>query len=189
VTWSAPSPGKQLQLIPIDYYKVLRKDDYFWTPQKWFGPIYDTVVNICPNETGEIWMYIVMSYDSEGDSSILNNYCTARPGSSNRCPGQIEKDNIEDILPYEFSLSQNYPNPFNPSTRIDYSVPADGNVRLDIVDILGQVVNVLVDEYQPAGEYSVEWHGVSSSASSAASGVYFYRLQTKTHSAANEWYC
>lgn len=68
---------------------------------------------------------------------------------------------------------QNYPNPFNPTTVISYQLPAQSEVRLDIFDMLGRRVAVLVDEAQPAGTYSAEFD-----ASNLASGVYLYRLQT-----------
>ncbi|MDD5039984.1 MAG: T9SS type A sorting domain-containing protein [Patescibacteria group bacterium] len=78
-----------------------------------------------------------------------------------------------NILPITFTLSQNYPNPFNPVTTISYSLPDAAHVTLDVYNILGQRVTVLVDGDQPAGEYSITWD-----ASQYSSGVYFYRLAT-----------
>lgn len=69
-----------------------------------------------------------------------------------------------------FGLS-NYPNPFNPSTRIAFKLSEAGDVRLEIINIMGQKVTTLVDSYLPNGAHEVEWN-----ASSVASGVYFYRL-------------
>lgn len=76
-------------------------------------------------------------------------------------------------LPNNYSLSQNYPNPFNPSTTINYALPKSTKVKLVIYNVLGQVVNVLVDQKQDAGYYKVQFN-----ATSLASGVYFYRLIT-----------
>ncbi len=77
-----------------------------------------------------------------------------------------------------FALAQNYPNPFNPSTRIEYTVGGDRGqgsgvsaVRLVIYDVLGRTVATLVNEWKPAGIYTVQF-----SAAGLASGVYFYRL-------------
>jgi hypothetical protein len=76
-------------------------------------------------------------------------------------------------------LSQNYPNPFNPTTTISYTIPEASHVRLEIFNILGQLVEPLVDDNQAAGEHSVQWN-----ASQYATGVYFYRFtvgnETKT---------
>ncbi len=76
-------------------------------------------------------------------------------------------------IPKEYSLSQNYPNPFNPSTTIKYSLPKDGFVSLKIYDITGREVKTLAGEVKKAGYYSVTFN-----ASSLASGVYFYRIQS-----------
>jgi hypothetical protein len=75
-------------------------------------------------------------------------------------------------IPTTFSLSQNYPNPFNPSTTIKYGLPKDVKVTLEMYNILGQRVAVLVNEEQQAGYYQVVFQNAN-----LASGVYFYRLK------------
>lgn len=74
--------------------------------------------------------------------------------------------------PVEYKLLQNYPNPFNPVTRILFDVKKQGFVTLKIYDILGKVVNVLVNEVKSVGQYSVDYN-----ASCLPSGVYFYRFE------------
>ncbi|HMS65959.1 MAG TPA: T9SS type A sorting domain-containing protein [Ignavibacteria bacterium] len=74
-------------------------------------------------------------------------------------------------IPVKFSLSQNYPNPFNPSTKINYEMAFDGNVSLKIFDISGKEVASVVNDYRPAGFYTVNFNG-----SSLSSGMYFYRI-------------
>ncbi|MCU0405575.1 MAG: T9SS type A sorting domain-containing protein [Ignavibacteriaceae bacterium] len=84
----------------------------------------------------------------------------------------------EANLPAEYSLSQNYPNPFNPSTKIEYSLPVEGNVTLKIFNILGQEVrNLINNELMSAGRHTVTFE-----ATSLPSGVYIYRLQTGNYS-------
>jgi hypothetical protein len=73
-------------------------------------------------------------------------------------------------VPEKFSLEQNYPNPFNPSTAIAYAVPVRSSVRLEVYNVLGQLVAELVNGDVEAGSHSVEWHP------SAASGVYLCRM-------------
>lgn len=75
------------------------------------------------------------------------------------------------VLPKEYSLSQNYPNPFNPSTVIEFALPKDAHVKLEVYNILGQKVATLVDEVRPAGYHSVKLDGTN-----LASGMYLYRL-------------
>lgn len=85
----------------------------------------------------------------------------------------METDNKETVQPFDYSLEQNYPNPFNPSTVINYSVAADGNVSIKVYDITGKEAAVITDGFRTAGNYSAEFN-----ASSLPSGVYFYSLKT-----------
>jgi hypothetical protein len=84
---------------------------------------------------------------------------------------------VEVTVPASFSLQQNYPNPFNPTTMIQYSIPSDQVVRLNVYNLLGQKVMTLVNESQKAGQ-----HQVSFNASNFASGVYFYKLEAGSQS-------
>ena len=70
-----------------------------------------------------------------------------------------------------FIVSQNYPNPFNPVTNIDYQIPQNSEVTIEIFDLLGNIVDELVNEEKPAGSYSIEFD-----ASSLASGIYYYKF-------------
>lgn len=82
---------------------------------------------------------------------------------------------VEETAPREFALHQNYPNPFNPSTRIGYQLPFAGVVRLEIYNILGQRVRVLVDDAQmSAGVYQANFDAVS-----FGGGVYYLRISVE----------
>ena len=70
-----------------------------------------------------------------------------------------------------FELSQNYPNPFNPTTKIKYSVPEKGLVRIDVCNVLGVEVTSLVNGFKNVGIYEIDFD-----ASGLPSGIYFYRL-------------
>jgi hypothetical protein len=78
----------------------------------------------------------------------------------------------EKEIPTVFSLVQNFPNPFNPITTIDYGLPKQSAVRLEVYNTLGQRVALLVDEMKQAGYHSEKFDGAN-----LASGVYLYRLQ------------
>ncbi len=80
-------------------------------------------------------------------------------------------DNGESINPEDFVLEQNYPNPFNPVTTIRFSLPFTADVRLEIYNVLGQRVAVLINEKITAGKHTVKWD-----ASRFSSGLYFARL-------------
>jgi hypothetical protein len=75
--------------------------------------------------------------------------------------------------PVEFELSQNYPNPFNPSTKIKFSLPNAGQVKLEVYNLLGEKVKTLVNEYLNSGNYESEFNTENFS-----SGVYLYKLST-----------
>jgi len=75
-------------------------------------------------------------------------------------------------LPENYQLGQNYPNPFNPTTVINYTIPKAGNVTLKVYNLLGQEVASLVNGYQPAAKYQVNFN-----ASKLASGVYLYTIK------------
>jgi len=72
-------------------------------------------------------------------------------------------------------LSQNYPNPFTSFTHIDYHVPEEAQVRIDVMNMFGSVVKQLVNEKRVAGDYQLTFdaHGL-------ASGIYFYRIYIQT---------
>jgi len=82
--------------------------------------------------------------------------------------------------PTGFVLHQNYPNPFNPTTTIRYELPAGKDqyfVTLKVYDALGRLVMTLVERYQAAGVYQVNWDGRDMNGRPVASGIYFYTIQ------------
>ncbi|MGB2697833.1 MAG: T9SS type A sorting domain-containing protein [Candidatus Zixiibacteriota bacterium] len=84
--------------------------------------------------------------------------------------------------PTSFTLLNNYPNPFNASTVILYSLPQATDVKLEIFNLLGQKVRVLVDEHQNTGYKKVIWDGKDDKGVDVSSGIYFYRLVTENYS-------
>ncbi len=89
--------------------------------------------------------------------------------------GLTSVESISSIFPDEFELKQNYPNPFNPETNIEFSVKESGNVKLIIYDVNGNEIYLPLNQQLQPGTYNVKWN-----AASYSSGVYFYRLITKS---------
>lgn len=85
-------------------------------------------------------------------------------------------------LPRTYGLNQNYPNPFNPTTTISFSLPASGFAKIEIYNILGELVAIPFDGPASAGDNSVIWDGRNSTGSAVSSGVYFYRLTSGDYS-------
>lgn len=81
-------------------------------------------------------------------------------------------------VPNKFELAQNYPNPFNAGTVIPFTIAGNRQrqVRLEIFDVLGRQVRVLLDEPMVAGHGEINWDGTDKHGTPVASGVYFYRL-------------
>jgi hypothetical protein len=75
-------------------------------------------------------------------------------------------------IPLDYSSIQNYPNPFNTETVFKYTMPQDSHVSLEIFDMLGRRIAVLVDETQSAGYHQVTWD-----AGDQVSGTYFYNIK------------
>jgi len=81
-----------------------------------------------------------------------------------------------------FHLKQNVPNPFNPSTRIPFELTRGGRVTISIFDVAGRRVRSLLDRDFTAGTHQTGWDGRDDAGRLAASGVYFYRMQSGSHS-------
>lgn len=84
----------------------------------------------------------------------------------------VETSADKEEIPDAFFLSQNYPNPFNPVTLIEYSLPEQVPVRLEVFNMLGQRVKVLVDEQKAPGTHQARFD-----ATEFSSGIYIYRIQ------------
>ncbi|MFQ5869183.1 MAG: T9SS type A sorting domain-containing protein [Candidatus Zixiibacteriota bacterium] len=91
--------------------------------------------------------------------------------------GPTDVDEPENsVFPREFALLQNYPNPFNLLTIFEYHLPRDCEVTLEVFNLLGQKVAVLVNARQAAGHKAVGWRN-----GSLASGTYFYQLRAGSY--------
>ncbi|MCK5076956.1 MAG: T9SS type A sorting domain-containing protein, partial [Calditrichia bacterium] len=82
------------------------------------------------------------------------------------------------LIPVKFTLSQNYPNPFNPETTIRYTLAKQCQVKIEIYNILGQKINILVNKEQSTGNHFISWSGKNRTGHKVGSGVYFYRVMT-----------
>ncbi|MBO8131863.1 MAG: CotH kinase family protein [Candidatus Marinimicrobia bacterium] len=85
--------------------------------------------------------------------------------------GLKEDEQIENAIK-SFKLYQNYPNPFNATTRIGLYLSKETHVRLEVFNLLGEKVAVLLDDVKQAGTYSIVFNG-----SDLPSGMYIYQLR------------
>lgn len=109
--------------------------------------------------------FAVIKYDSLGN--VL--YTIDETQTDNLSTSIITEQNS----PEQYELGQNFPNPFNPNTKIYYSIPKEGNVRISVYNIAGQEIADLVNEFKSSGQYEIEFDG-----SNYASGIYFYKIES-----------
>lgn len=117
----------------------------------------------------ELGAEILSVSSSDGDTQTQGFIAS---GSSDKQQGQAEIEQMVKDKPDDFSLHQNYPNPFNPATKIEFELPQNEHVTLEVFNITGQRVATLVDETKDTGT-----HSVTLDASDLSSGVYIYRIQ------------
>jgi hypothetical protein len=141
-----------------------------------YGPTDHTTITVKCDANGDtLWTtrysdaYCDAIATDNSGNIIITGDMTIKYGD---CTEAVEQDN--NPLPQKYSLAQNYPNPFNSKTQIQYTLPEDSHVKLEIFNILGQLSAVLVDGLQSQGHTTVYWD-----ASSFPSGIYIYRLQAE----------
>lgn len=94
----------------------------------------------------------------------------------------VEDGNWDLAVPKRFHLYDNFPNPFNPVTKIQYDLSENTHVNLAVYDLLGREVKRLVDGFESAGFKEAEWNARDNTGKPVRSGVYFYRLRTRSYS-------
>jgi len=153
------APGKQMSLA------WLKASPYPTTVNAYIGKI-NTDITL----SGQFNCVQSSSPDYTESPSIESNVQQNNPMSG----GSANNINVTEMAgtPKDFGIGQNYPNPFNPSTKIDYQLPTDAKVRLEVYNIAGQKVGELVNQDQTAGNYTVDFGATGR----LASGIYIYRM-------------
>ncbi len=111
--------------------------------------------------------YLTRNYN--GQTEQIYHLCD-EPYDYSQVPLSVQSPGGD--APRSFLLHQNRPNPFNPSTTIEYTLPKGGNVRLEVYNSAGQMVDVLVDGYRSAGAHMAVFDSRNK-----ASGAYFCRFR------------
>jgi len=119
--------------------------------------------------SGQTQYYRVFARDIHGNMS---------PGSNEIAVLASGVSRVNAEIPTEHALAQNYPNPFNPSTMLEFDVPVEDRIVLQVFDVLGQHLRTIVDEVLPAGRFRIAWN-----AQGLSSGVYYCRMQSGTFAA------
>ncbi len=140
----------------------------------WSGPTYKTV------DSGKSWTIFPLSSQMKNLNRIRRVNDTLLFGAGTQifryAPSILttvrhNETGITDI----FTVRQNFPNPFNPGTTIQFTLTRESTVRIFIYNSVGQMIEAVMDNPKPAGEYSLQWRP----SSRLTSGVYFYQIQTQ----------
>ena len=92
-------------------------------------------------------------------------------------PTEVLDDFDSESIPVEYQLFQNYPNPFNPVTKLSFILPVAEHVSIKIYDLHGREVKILIDT-----KFAPGFHEINFDAGHLASGMYIYKLVTKSFS-------
>jgi hypothetical protein len=120
-----------------------------------------------------VWDFDASYMDGKNCARVLGDNSNSSIYRGTGIVTEVEGGNSTP-LPRQFALHQNYPNPFNPFTSITFELPSRTHVSLEVFNVLGQRVGLLVDQSLPGGSHTIGFDG-----SRLASGVYLYRLQTE----------
>ncbi len=126
------------------------------------------------NASNALHAHSIVGQSAVLHTSASNGYVASSGAECMFCDQMTGTAVATAILPMVMRLYQNYPNPFNPSTTIRYALERGGTVELAVFNLLGERLEVLVEDYQDPGDYTLEYD-----ASALQSGVYIYRLKTE----------
>lgn len=163
--WNSPIEPE----FPVTAYQIFRRMNAGAFEQ--VGYVTDTSYTETLAALGTNYFYRVVCTYAEGNSlpteDLYYHYTTANGDIIN--PALVNK------------LMNNYPNPFNPETTFSFSLKEQSPAKLCVYNIKGQLVKTLVDDVMASGIHQVHWNGRDVNNRNVASGIYFYRLETKNY--------
>lgn len=144
----------------VNSYKNISTFEFRSTDPNISFTVANDSVDVKINMPGDYSFKIVAKYNGEV-VALSPQYKFSQPAD-----GKSDNEVVRN-----FELRQNYPNPFNPATVIQFSTVSAQHVSLNVYDMLGNEIAVLVNEFKQAGRYEVEFNPKNLS-----SGIYFYKL-------------
>lgn len=147
-----------------------------------------------PVETGQV-EFRYHAYDSKAPTKVINDYAVFQQNAQvyqvrnldlsqnvhyHSVSFNKDKNEIETSPTISY-LEGNYPNPFNPTTTIKYNIAQKEHIKLQIFNAKGQMIKELVNGEIEAGFHTAVWNGDDHIGNKVASGVYFYKLETSSH--------
>jgi len=129
---------------------------------------------------GNTWQYLVTFECNENIVSFGNTtFDWWKVGlDTSECEEQQLAIFSENTPPEKFRSHQNYPNSFNPVTNISYDLTEKSFVNITIYDLLGNVLNKLVNTNQLSGYKTIQWNATNNEVKPVSAGVYIYSIDT-----------
>jgi hypothetical protein len=127
------------------------------------------------NGNGRSYLVTYTVTDASGNKAIVtDSVCVAHDQS------QLNKGKFRPVtggVPESYEMFQNYPNPFNPETVIQYGLPEQAPVLIEVYNIHGDRIAILKDGFESAGYHSVTWNGKDNMERAVSGGIYLCRIQ------------
>ena len=180
----APVPGTHLKLAVASHVTVY---DHNQARNRYFRSSYENIHNYNQNTA---WVTKGLEFSGAiaeiANKTIVDIMVSVRGEMTDYFEGGIYLDEIvpyksnptnvssrTSAIPDDFILHQNFPNPFNPDTQIQYSLPEQTWVSLQVFDATGRRVAELVNQVKPSGNHSITWNAAAQS-----SGIYYILLKS-----------
>ena len=163
------NPGEKSGWFAMDtlYKRYLPRDFQIYLSS---GPF-----TMAPGDSQEVAVAFILGQGADNLKSVTDVIEKAKVVQYfyNNYDAYATSETYKAPVPEYYSLSQNYPNPFNPLTKIDYELPADGLVTLEVFNVVGEKVATLVSELKTKGNHSITFD-----AAGLPSGIYFYSISS-----------
>ena len=127
--------------------------------------------SICFAQTDSMFVEMMDSSIRGYPISNISGITFSKEGTVN-----VREEQLMQNVLSSFAVYQNYPNPFNPSTTIQYSIPQNGEVRINIFDVQGRLVRSFDNAIKQSGNHSLVWDSRNNSGNTVSSGTYFCQV-------------
>lgn len=144
--------------------------------QTGFFPIRDALINAGARVNSLVLENVGHTIDFPNRDRILTDAFRWVDSTSTALTSVSVEDALPDLIHQPGILRANYPNPFRHATRITYAVRQPGQIRIQVYNVVGQVIRTLIDETKAAGEYTLNWNGTDDLGKRIPGGTYFYTL-------------
>jgi hypothetical protein len=170
ILWATATGGGN-DPLPADNYYAGHSDKVFA-----IDLTTNEIVNYAGSSIAEFRIPRSLAFSPDGNVMYLGTFTQGVP-TVEKFSYVVSVEPVDRGIVDGFQLRQNYPNPFNPSTTIQFALPQQSNVRLEIFNVLGQRVRTLIaDEMYQAGTFNVVWNGLDQFNKPVPSGMYIYRI-------------